>query len=396
MKKMRILSAILCVCMLFSVTAFAASVDTTSTGVPTGSTTIVTPSAPSGAETPSTPDTPSGAETPTTPSTVPTGDETPTNPSAPTDTPTDPSAPTTEPTTEPTVVPTQPTTEPTQPTTEPTQPTTEPTQPTTEPTQPTTEPTQPTTEPTQPTTEPTQPTTEPTQPTTEPTQPTTEPTQPTTEPTEPTTEPTEPTTEPTEPTTEPTEPTQPSEPTEPAVVLPFTDVAEDAWYYDAVSYCYSNGLMLGVTPTTFAPNMNLTRAMMVMILYRIDGCNKVSTPCAFKDVNQNAWYADAVNWAAANKITLGTSATTFDPNMAITREMMMTMFYRYYQVKAGATAASSDSMAKFADANQVSSWAVEGVSWCVENGLVLGMTDTAIQPQATSTRAQAAQILARA
>ena len=329
MKKMRILSAILCVCMLFSVTAFAASVDTTSTGAPTGSTTIVTPSAPTGADTP---ETPTGDATPTTPSTVPTGDETPTNPSAPTDTPTDPSAPTTEPTTEPTVVPTEPTTEPTQPTTEPTQPTTEPTEPTTEPTQP----------------------------------------------------------------TQPSEPTEPTEPTEPAVVLPFTDVADDAWYYDAVSYCYSNGLMLGVTPTTFAPEMKLTRAMMVMILYRIDGCNKVSTPCAFKDVNQNAWYADAVNWAAANKVTLGTSATTFDPNMAITREMMMTMFYRYYQVKAGATAASSDSMAKFADANQVSSWAVEGVSWCVENGLVLGMTDTAIQPQVTSTRAQAAQILARA
>ena len=152
--------------------------------------------------------------------------------------------------------------------------------------------------------------------------------------------------------------------------------------------------MIGTSATTFAPDMKLTRAMMVMILYRLDGSNKVDTVCTFNDVDQNSWYAEAVNWAAATKVTLGTSETTFDPDMMITREMMMTMFYRYFQMK-GYAPAKTDSMAKFVDANQVSSWAVEGVSWCVDVGLILGVTDKEINPSGTATRAQAATILAR-
>lgn len=153
--------------------------------------------------------------------------------------------------------------------------------------------------------------------------------------------------------------------------------------------------MIGTSATTFEPDYKLTRAMMVMILYRLDGCNPVSSTCVFKDVNQNSWYAEAVNWAAETKVTLGTSATTFSPNQPITREMMMTMFYRYFQLKGYSTSADASALAQFADAGSVSSWAVDGVSWCVNIGLILGVSDDQIAPKGTSTRAQAATILAR-
>ncbi len=303
---MRILSAVLCLCMLLSVTAMAAPATPTGSAAPTGSTQVVTPSTPTGEATPTNPSAPTGGTTPTDPS-APTGGTTPTDPSAPTGgtTPTDPSAPTggTTPT------------------------------------------------------------------------------------------------DPSAPTggTAPTNPTNPSAPvipTAPTGSLPFTDVADDSGWYDAIAYCYKKGLMIGVTSTTFEPDTKLTRAMMVQILYRMDGCQKVDTPCTFTDVNQNKWYADAVNWAAATKVTLGTTATTFEADRVITREMMMTMFYRYFQMK-GYTLNDKDVLAKFADASAVGDWAVEGVSWCVEVGLIVGVNDTTIDPKGTATRGQAATILAR-
>ncbi len=279
MKKMRLISVVLCICMLFSVSALA-SADPTGSAAPTDTTTVEPTNEPTGPNAPTDPNVPTSPDTPTGPNT-PTGPDTPTGPN----TPTGP------------VVPPQ--------------------------------------------------------------------------------------------------PGEPTIPTAPAGKLPFTDVADDSWYYDAIYYCYTNGLMIGTSDTAFEPDMKLTRAMMVTIIYRLDGSNKVNSVCAFEDVDQNTWYSDAVNWASANKVTLGTSATTFEPNAPITREMMMTMLYRYFQLK-GNTSAAGDTLSKFVDADQVSDWAVEGASWCVDVGLIIGVGDKEIDPAGTATRAEAATIIARA
>lgn len=110
--------------------------------------------------------------------------------------------------------------------------------------------------------------------------------------------------------------------------LPFTDVAADAYYADAVKWAVANGVTSGTSATTFSPNDTCTRAQAVTLLYNAAGAPAVSGSVSFADVAADAYYANAVAWAAANGVTAGTSATTFSPDDACTRGQIVRMLYR--------------------------------------------------------------------
>ncbi len=177
----------------------------------------------------------------------------------------------------------------------------------------------------------------------------------------------------------------------PAVELPFTDVAESAWYYDAVEYVFLNGLMNGTSETTFAPQSTLTRAMMAAVL-----CNMEENPQvgdnAFTDVDADAWYADAVNWAAANGIVGGYGDGIFGPNDPVTREQMASMLYRYAEYKGYDVSVRGD-LSDFADADSISNWATEVVQWAVGADIIHGVDNDMLNPLGTATRAEVATIL---
>ncbi len=174
----------------------------------------------------------------------------------------------------------------------------------------------------------------------------------------------------------------------------FTDVAEDAWYADAVQYVFENGLMAGISDTTFAPNATTTRGMIATILYRLEREPAVSGSSPFTDVEAGLWYTDAIAWASANGVVKGYSPTTFGPNDPITREQMAAMLYRYAAYKGYDVAGKAD-LSGYVDADQVSSYATEAMEWANLAGLINGTSDTTLSPTASAIRAQVAAILMR-
>ena len=177
--------------------------------------------------------------------------------------------------------------------------------------------------------------------------------------------------------------------------LPFTDVAANAWYHDAVAYVYDNGMMNGVTENTFAPNATTTRGMIVTMLHRLEGEPGVNYLLPFGDVAEGLWYTEAVRWAASEGIVNGVSDTAYAPDNAITREQMAAILYRYAQYKGYNTSVGGMSLAEYTDADQISSYATTAMQWANENGLITGRTDTTLVPQGTATRAEVATILMR-
>lgn len=175
--------------------------------------------------------------------------------------------------------------------------------------------------------------------------------------------------------------------------LPFTDVRESDWFYDDVVFAYENGLFSGTSDTTFSPNTSMTRAMLVTVLYRLEGEPAVSGRSGFSDVTFNSYYEDAVTWAADNGIVNGTSITTFSPNANVTREQMAAILYRYAQYKKYNTAASS-SLNGFTDQASVSGYATASLEWAVAEKLVNGSAGK-LMPTGNATRAQVAAILHR-
>ena len=175
--------------------------------------------------------------------------------------------------------------------------------------------------------------------------------------------------------------------------LPFTDVRESDWFYEDVAFAYENGLFAGTSDTTFSPNASMTRAMLVTVLYRLEGQPAVNGRSGFSDVQYNGYYEDAVTWAANNGIVNGTSDTTFSPNANVTREQMAAILYRYAQHKKYNTAASS-SLNGFSDHAGVSGYAVTPLQWAVAEKLVNG-TAGKLMPTGNATRAQVAAILHR-
>lgn len=177
-----------------------------------------------------------------------------------------------------------------------------------------------------------------------------------------------------------------------AIKLPFTDVNEGDWFYDKVAYVYHHKLMTGTSETTFEPNATLTRAMMVQILYNKEGRPAATTNGnPYTDVPKDQWYYNAVQWAYENKITSGTSETTFEPNSEVTREQFARFMYNY----AGNPAVSGK--LDFVDADQVSDWAYDAMVWANQNNIILGKKKSdgsvVLDPRGNATRAEAATIL---
>ena len=171
----------------------------------------------------------------------------------------------------------------------------------------------------------------------------------------------------------------------------FIDVAPNAWYKDAIQYAYDNGLMTGVSATEFAPEATTTRAMIVSILARLENVTTAEA-AGFADVDDNDWYATAVNWAANVGVVNGYEDNTFKPNTAITREQLAAILMNYAAYK-GEDVSNRASLATYTD--QPSTWAEEAMQWAVAEKLISGVTADTLQPQGAATRAQVAAILQR-
>lgn len=180
----------------------------------------------------------------------------------------------------------------------------------------------------------------------------------------------------------------------PVSSLPFRDVKSGDWFYNDVKYVYEKGMMAGTAADVFAPNATTTRAMIVTILYRLEGSPAVTGTNAFVDVPAGQWYTDAVNWAAANQIVKGTSATTFAPNDSITREQMAAILYRYAQYKGYDVTKKAD-LSGYSDNGQVSAYAKDALAWANAAKLINGVTNTTLAPHGNATRAQVSAILHR-
>ena len=177
--------------------------------------------------------------------------------------------------------------------------------------------------------------------------------------------------------------------------FPFTDVVAGTWYYGAAAYAYNNGLFAGMTPTTFAPNATMTRAMLVSVLWRLAGEPAPKAPNTFVDVPDGAWYTDAVTWAAENGVVSGIGGSRFDPSGFVTREQTAEILYNYAHSKGYDVSARAD-LAAFPDAGSVSGWAEEALSWANAAGLINGTVrdgQTILDPQGSASRAQVAMIL---
>ena len=177
--------------------------------------------------------------------------------------------------------------------------------------------------------------------------------------------------------------------------LPFVDVSADDWFFPAVDYVYGQGLMTGTAEDTFAPNTTLSRAMLVSVLYRMEGEPAVSTDAAFTDVDANAWYASAVNWAAAHGLAAGFDDGSFAPDDAVSREQMAAFLYRYAEMKGLDVSASAD-LSNFADADAISTWAEDVMAWAVGADLLHGQSAGTLAPQGSATRAEVATVLMNA
>ena len=178
--------------------------------------------------------------------------------------------------------------------------------------------------------------------------------------------------------------------TQPAA-LPFNDVSESEWFYEAVKYVYDKGMMNGISDTSFAPYSNLTRGMIAQVLYNLEGKPAVSGS-AYTDVAADQWYNGAVNWAAQKGIVTGYGDGTFGPMDNITREQMAAILYRYAQYKGYDVSAKGD-LTAFTDGNTVSDWAKDAMSWAVGTALFNGKGDGILDPTTTATRAEVAKIL---
>ena len=182
-----------------------------------------------------------------------------------------------------------------------------------------------------------------------------------------------------------------------AADLPFTDVKADAWYYEAVQYVYEKELFAGVTTTTFEPDAPMTRAMLVSVLWRLEGRPEASGVNPFSDVQDGKWYTSGVLWAASKEIVSGFPNGTFAPDDSITREQMASLIMRYATYK-GIELVQGASLDSFVDADKVQGWSKEAVAWAVAAGIISGNKQGdvyTLAPQASATRAQVASILMR-
>lgn len=175
----------------------------------------------------------------------------------------------------------------------------------------------------------------------------------------------------------------------------FTDSRSDAWYHNGIHWALGEGIMKGTGDTTFEPDSRTTRAMVVTMLWRMSGEPAGSVPAFFDDVNSNAWYADAVAWAAEIGAVKGTSDTAFSPNTPVTREQLAAILYRYVQSQGKGFTGAWAFPLNFPDAGNVSEYAYEAMCWMTMNGIITGMDDGTLAPGDNATRAQIATMFMR-
>ena len=174
----------------------------------------------------------------------------------------------------------------------------------------------------------------------------------------------------------------------------FTDLNITKWYHEYTDYVITNDLMNGMGGNLFAPNHDLTRAMLVTTLYRLAGEPAVAEKSGFQDVAENAWYTDAVAWAEAVGIAQGVTDTKFNPMGKVTREQAAAFLYRFVTEYLKAEPASGADLAVYTDAGSISGYARTAVAWATAEELFQGFPDGSVQPQGTLTRAQMAKLLA--
>lgn len=173
---------------------------------------------------------------------------------------------------------------------------------------------------------------------------------------------------------------------------PFRDVAQGAWYYDSVAYVHQNGLFSGTSAASFSPNAVTTRGQIVSILYNLAGSPTVRSGNTFRDVPSSAYYANAVEWAAAMGLTSGTGSGLFLPDAPVTREQLA-VFLSQYAKQHGVELAGSSSLQRFSDYRSASNYAQQPLAWAVSQGLLSGFEDGSLRPRSPATRAQTASIL---
>lgn len=179
--------------------------------------------------------------------------------------------------------------------------------------------------------------------------------------------------------------------------LRFNDVKPGAWYEEAVIYCFHNDYIRGVTATEFEPNMDITREMLVTILWRMSGAPDPVKASPFTD-GCHSYASRAIRWASENNIVNGRTETTFDPYASCSRQEMVTIFYRYAQFIKADVSKTTDIAKTFADASKISNFAKDAVAWSVANDIINGFTDpntkvVTFQPNGTATRAQVAKVI---
>lgn len=185
------------------------------------------------------------------------------------------------------------------------------------------------------------------------------------------------------------------------LVYDFEDVLETEWYYDAVQHVCLNKLFLGTSETTFEPDTVMTRAMIAKVLYNHAKENELIKSLDygnnnFEDVPSNEWYAVAVKWAVSNKITNGTSETTYSPDENLTREQLITFLYRYAKENGvNVSVGENTNILSYDDAFDISEYAIEAFQWACGTGIINGKTESTLAPQDLVTRAEVATIMMR-
>ena len=175
---------------------------------------------------------------------------------------------------------------------------------------------------------------------------------------------------------------------------PYTDVKTGRWSYEDIKYVSEKGLMNGTTADKFAPAETMTRAMVVTVLYRLEGEPEVQYQPVFEDIKENKWFTDAVIWAADNKIVNGVETGKYAPTDNVTREQLATIIKRYSDYKLIITDAVAD-ITGYADYKRVHDYAKEALSWANAVGLITGKTEDTLAPREGATREQFAAILRR-
>ncbi len=179
-------------------------------------------------------------------------------------------------------------------------------------------------------------------------------------------------------------------------VNPYTDIKADDWFYDDVLYVTSKGLMEGTGNGKFSPEISTDRAMLVTVLWRLEGSPVVDNPVDFLDVADGLWYSDAIDWASANGIVNGYGDGRFGPTDTITREQMATIMWRYAKYKGyDVSVGENTDILSYTDAETVSDWAIPAMQWACSKDMIKGIVNNILDPAGDATRAQIAAILYR-